>query len=88
MGAKAKHRSVRVIDFTDAAATKIYALALHGALPMSKLRITEVPKFRTTEVPKLRIAEVPKLRIRAEPHMSELQSRSLRVSRRLLDKKN
>src|SRR5436309_12273216 len=75
-----------VFFFDVAAATEIYTLSLHDALPISKRLALRVAQGRAAgQHPAVRTVPVPQAR--SEEHTSELQSRENLVCRLLLEKK-
>src|SRR3712207_8323557 len=86
--------------FNDTAATEIYTLSLHDALPISGTRGMSVVSVRPETVAALSIVTVTSASVsvttvkavdtlwaRSEEHTSELQSRQYLVCRLLLEKK-
>src|SRR5207237_8137791 len=85
----ARARCTGTLDFSmGPAATELYALSLHDALPIFELSTDQGNAFSeailTTDTRPKRIA----LELRSEEHTSELQSHLKLVCRFLLEKKN
>src|SRR5438309_7680073 len=73
--------------FNDAAATEVYTLSLHDALPISRVRwVTETSMMFISPTPPMPSVSVP-MKARSEEHTSELQSQFHLVCRLLLEKK-
>src|SRR3712207_7943397 len=81
---------VCVFLFNDTAATEIYTLSLHDALPIYVPPVLLSPDGTSTLLetpPDLMLGVDPDAHRRSEEHTSELQSRQYLVCRLLLEKK-
>src|SRR5437867_7369483 len=74
--------------FNDTAATEIYTLSLHDALPIFIRNLVDTSHFRYRERSRLRPRLLSVRNLRSEEHTSELQSPYDLVCRLLLEKKN
>src|SRR5947209_398664 len=81
----------RLCSFNESAASEIYTLSLHDALPIlvSLILLTKIPKANGLTRSTVRSCQGRAVaRTRSEEHTSELQSRQYLVCRLLLEKKN